>query len=215
VLLPVSFPNYNDIDSIDAENVLRFGLRNTLQTKREGQLENLMDWNLLMDWRLKPNPGQNTLGDLYSELSFRPRTWLLLQSQLRYDINQEQLNMAFHQLTFAPNEKWSWGIGHWYLRDGFLDSGSDLLTSTMFYRVNDNWGARLTHYYNFETGRLQEQMYTLYRDMRSWTGALTLRVMDNGNGPTDVTVAFTFSLKAAPKNHLGDDTVQPYHLVGE
>jgi lipopolysaccharide assembly outer membrane protein LptD (OstA) len=215
VLLPVTFPDYNNIDSIDTENVLRFGLRNTLQTKREGQLENLLNWNLLMDWRLKPDPGQNTLGDLYSELGFRPRTWLLLQSQFRFDINQEELNMAFHQLTFAPNEKWSWGLGHWFLRDGFLDSGSDLLTSTMFYRVNDNWGARLTHYYNFDTGRLQEQMYTLYRDMRSWTGALTLRLMDNGNGPTDVTVAFTFSLKAAPRNHLGDDTVQPYHLVGE
>ena len=214
-LLPVQFPAYNDIDAIDSENVISFGLRNTLQTKREGQIENLLDWNARLDWRLKPHAGQSTFDDLYSDLEFRPRTWALLQSQLRYDINHDNLNMAFHQLTLAPNEKWSWGIGHWYLRDGFLDHGADLATSTMFFRVNDNWGLRATHYYNFQSGRLQEQLYTLYRDLRSWTGALTVRLMDTGNGPTDFTIAFTFSLKAAPKDRLGDDAVRPYHLVGE
>jgi hypothetical protein len=85
----------------------------------------------------------------------------------------------------------------------------------MFYRLNDNWGFRATHDFNAENGRLQQQFYTLYRDLRSWTGALTFRVIDNDTGPTDYTVAFTFSLKANPRYHLGDDTVQPYSLVGE
>jgi hypothetical protein len=62
---------------------------------------------------------------------------------------------------------------------------------------------------------LQEQFYTLYRDFRSWTSALTFRVADNGTGPEDFTVAFTFSLKIAPRTHVGDDAVSPYHLVGE
>jgi hypothetical protein len=215
LLLPVQFPDYNNIDSIDSENVIRFGLRNTLQTRRDGQLDNLVNWNVLLDWRLRPNAGQSTFNDLYSDLAFRPRTWIMLQSQLRYDINGGDLNMAFHQLTLEPNEKWSWGIGHWYLRNGFLGTGDNLLTSTIFYRVNDNWGARTAHYFNARNGRLQEQLYTVYRDMRSWTCALTFRLIDNGNGPKDFTFAFTFSLKAVPKTHVGDDTVQPYHLLGE
>ena len=215
LLLPVQFPDYNNIDSIDSENVIRFGLRNTLQTRRDGQLDNLLNWNVLLDWRLRPDAGQSTFNDLYSELAFRPRTWVTLQSQLRYDINGGDLNMAFHQLKLEPNEKWSWGIGHWYLRDGFLGNGDSFITSTMFYRVNDNWGARIAHYYNARNGRLQEQLYTLYRDLRSWTGALTFRLIDNGNGPKDFTVAFTFSFKAVPKTHVGDDSLRPYHLVGE
>jgi hypothetical protein len=85
----------------------------------------------------------------------------------------------------------------------------------MFYRVNDNWGLRARHDFNAANGRLQEQNYSVYRDLRSWTGALTFRVIDNGNGPKDFTVAFTFSLKASPKTHLGEDTAQPYHLLGE
>jgi hypothetical protein len=227
--LPVQFPDYNDIDSIDSENVIRFGLRNTLQTKREGQLENLLDWNLMLDWRLKPDPSTNALNlgapgpqqtfdDLYSALEFHPRTWLTLESRLRYDINANHLNLSFHQLTFTPNERWSWGLGHWYLHGGFPDrgdGGNNYLTSTFFYRLNDNWGLRATDNFNAQNGRLQEQFYSIYRDFRSWTGALTFRVIDNGTGPEDFTIAFSFSLKAAPRRHVGDDAVSPYHLVGE
>ena len=225
LLLPVQFPDYNNIDSIDSENVIRFGLRNTLQTKRDGQFDNLLDWNVALDWRLTPGHDQNnldepfsqqkTFSDLYSDLVFRPRTWVTLESQLRYDINGGDLNLAFHQLTLTPGERWSWGIGHWYLRNGFFGGGGNMITSTLFYRLNDNWGFRMMHDYNFENGRLQEQDYTIYRDLRSWTGALTFRVINNSTGPTDITVAFTFSLKAAPKTQVGGDTVHPYHLFGE
>ena len=70
------------------------------------------------------------------------------------------------------------------------------------------------HDFNAQSGRLQEQFYTLYRDLRSWTGALTFRVKDNGIGPTDYTVAFTFSLKAMPSQALGQDTADPSNLLG-
>ena len=227
LLLPVQFPDYNNIDSVDSENVIRFGLRNTLQTKRDGQLDNLLDWNVMLDWRL--TPGQNptnldepfsqqaTFSDLYSHLTFKPRSWIVLDSQLRYAINGGELNLAFHQLTFTPNERWSWGLGHWYLRSGFdgFTESDNFITSTFFYRLNDNWGLRLEHDFNAADGRLQQQFYSLYRDLRSWTGALTFRVVDNGTGPEDFTIAFSFSLKAKPKLPLGGDAVSPYHLVGE
>jgi LPS-assembly protein len=215
LLLPIQLPDYNDIDSIDSENVIRFGLRNTLQTKRAGELENLLDWNVLLDWRLHPNAGQDTFNDLYSDLAFRPRSWLTLESQTRYDINSSLLNLAYHQITFTPNERWSWSLGHVYSRAGFLDNGDNLISSTMFLRVNDNWGFRTTHNFNAMDGRLQDQFYTVYRDLRSWTGALTFRVTDNGTGREDYTVAFSFSIKAHPRHRVGGDTVEPYHLIGE
>lgn len=216
MLLPVQFPDYNDIDSIAAQNVIRFGLRNTLQTKRDGQIANLLDWNVLLDWQLNPNLGQQTFNDLYSDLAFSPRTWLTLDSQTRYDINNGHFNMSFNQLTIQPNETWSWGLGYSYARSGFLGStGVNYITSTMFFRLNENWGFRTEHDLNAQDGRLQQQFYTIYRDMRSWTAALTFRVIDDGIGPEDFTVAFAFSIKARPRHHLGDDTVEPYKLIGE
>ncbi len=227
LLLPLDFPDYANIDSVDSQNVIRFGVRNTLQTKRDGQVENLLDWNILLDWRLDPNGRTNNLGapgpqktfdDLYSKLLFRPRTWLTLESQLRQDINSDRLNLAFHEITFSPNERWSWGLGHWYLADGFPAVGGEsqnLVTSTFFFRVNDNYAARIADYFNAQDGRLQEQSYTLYRDLRSWTGGLTFRVINNINRPVDYTIAFSFSLKFNPRTKVGDDTVRPYRLVGE
>ncbi len=234
MLSPVDFPDYNSIDSIDSQNVIRFGLRNVLQTKRDGQLQDLVNWNLLLDWRLNPKAAQNglpeqtSLNDLYSQLSFRPRTWLTFESQLRYNIDTGDLNMAFHQITFAPNNRWSWGVGDWYLRGGVWGNivndinnvnvgwqKSDYLTSTFFYRLDDNWGARMQHNFDFDTGRLQSQFYTLYRDMRSWTAALTFRVENNVNSSPDYTIAFQISLKANPSTHVGNDVANPYHLLGE
>jgi len=65
---PIEFPDYSAIDSIDSQNVIRLGLANTLQTKRNGVAEDFFSWKLLTDWRLDPNPGQNTFSDLYSSL---------------------------------------------------------------------------------------------------------------------------------------------------
>jgi hypothetical protein len=215
LVLPIQFPDYSDIDSIDSENVIRFGMRNTLQTKRDGAVDTFVDWNMLLDWRLRPNPGQNTFNDLYSKLDFKPKSWLTLESQLRYDINDSRLNLAFHQITIAPNERWSWGLGHWYLHDDFVGAGANYFTSVIFYRVDDNWGLRATHNFDATSGRLQQQFYTIYRDLRSWTAAVTFRVINNATGPEDFTIAFALSLKAAPQLKVGDDAVTPNHLVGE
>jgi lipopolysaccharide assembly outer membrane protein LptD (OstA) len=217
--LPVTFTDYNDIDSIDTQNVIRFGLRNTLQTRREGELDKLVDWNVQLDWRLNPKPGQHTLNDLYSAFAFKPRTWLTAESQTRYDINGQALNMTFEQLTFAPNDRWSWGIGHWYLRGGPWGNSSwtqnNNFTSTMFVRLGDNWGGRITQDYNAVSRRMQDQQFTIYRDLRSWTSALTLRVANNVGSTADVTVAIVFSLKASPSMALGEDVANRYRLVGE
>ena len=217
--LPVTFPDYNDIDSIDTQNVIRFGLRNTLQTKRDGAMDKLVDWNLQLDWRLNPKPGQNTLNDLYSSFAFKPRTWLTAESQTRYDINGQNLNMSFQQLTFAPSDRWSWGLGYWYLRAGTWGNGAwtenQTVTSSFFVRVGDNWGARMTQNYNAVIGRMQDQQFTLYRDLRSWTSALTLRVANNAGSSADVTIAVMFSLKASPAMQVGEDVANRFRLVGE
>jgi hypothetical protein len=128
--------------------------------------------------------------------------------------------MLYDTLTFKPNDTWNWSIGHYYLRDDLsgsptaLGPGNNLITSNFFYRLNENWGLHALENFEARTGTMQEQAYSLYRDFRSWTGALTFRVIDNGTGSKDFSVAFTFSLKAVPRFGLGNDTVKPYSLLG-
>jgi hypothetical protein len=224
-LLPIEYPEYNAIDSVDSQNVIRWGLRNKLQTKRGGKVEDLLDWELFTDWRLRPRETQaanyrQTFSDVFSDLTLRPRSWISIQSQTRYDIDESKWTMALHTLTLQPNDTWSWSIGHFYLRKDrvqdptWLGLGNNLVTSTLYYRVNENWGFRASHHYDLIGGRLREQYYTAYRDLRSWTCALTFGVRDDAAKSDDYIVAFTFSLKAAPRFGLGQDTVRPNSLLG-
>jgi LPS-assembly protein len=219
-LLPNEFTDYNAIDSIDSQNVIRFGLRNKLQTKRQGKVENLLYWDLYTDWRLRPREDQTTFADLYSDLVFKPRSWITLESLMRYQINGGDLRLALHSLTLQPNDVWSWSLGHYYLRDDpstaptSLGLGNSLVTSSLFYRLNENWGFRAAHHFEVNDGRMEEQSYSIYRDFRAWTGALTCRFRDNRSGPDDFTIAFTFSLKAHPRYGLGSDTARAYPLMG-
>ncbi|HYG36782.1 MAG TPA: LPS assembly protein LptD, partial [Clostridia bacterium] len=219
-LLPLEFPDYNAIDSIDSQNVIRWGLRNKLQTKRDGQISDIVNWSLYTDWRIKPRSDQTTFSDLYSDVVFRPRSWLALESLTRFDIDDGDWRMSFHTLTIQPNNVWSWRVGHYYLRDDIRPSptalglGNNVVSSTMFYRLNENWGYRMSHYFEVRTGNLREQSYTVYRDLRSWTAALSFLIRDNPIGPQDYTVAFTFSLKAFPHFGMGGDQGGPYSLLG-
>ena len=212
--LPIDFPDYNSIDSIDSQNVARLGLHNKLQTKREGKLVNLVDWEVYTDWRLRPNAQQTTFSDLYSDLTLNPRTWLSLQSQTRYDIQHGDLRMSVTTLTLRPGKSWSWTLGQVYLRDDFspsptaLGPGENVFTSSFLYRLNENWGLRAAHYFDASTGTLREQDYGIVRDLRGWTAALTFLVRNNPGVPQDFTVAFTLWLKAYPKSGHGPEAGQ-------
>jgi hypothetical protein len=220
-LLPIDFPDYNAIDSIDSENVLRLGLRNKLQTKRDGKVANLLNWDLYTDWRLDPRSDQTRFADVYSDLVLWPWSWLRLESLTRCDPEDKQLRMAFESVTLQPNNVWSWSFAYFYLRDYYSATdptawgqGNDNFSSTIFYRFDDNWGFRLTHRYDIRESRLTEQAYSIYRDLRSWTAALTLRLREDQSGEDDVTVAFVFSIKAFPRFGVGGDASTPRMLWG-
>jgi len=216
-LLPIDYPDYNSIDSIDARNVLRFGVRNKLQTKRDNAVVNVVDWSLVLDWRIDPASGQSTYSDLYSGLDYQPFSWLTLSSDTRYGLSQQRLNEANHWVTFRPAGNWSWSLGHLYLLEvpgQGRRSGNNLLVSTLYYRLNENWGTRASHRFEARDGVMEEQQYSLYRDFRSWTGALTFRVRDERDDSVNYAVAFTFSFKAFPNYGLGDDSVRPSLLLG-
>lgn len=211
-LLPVDFPDYVAIDSINAQNALRLGLRQRLQTLRDGALENLLHWNLLLDWRLDPRPDQRTYGDLYSEFEFRPRSWLLCSSQVRYDLNESTLRLAYHTLSVEPNDRWSWRLAHRYFAgwpgEG-PESGNNLFINSVRFKLNENWSLRAVHYFEARDGNLDEQFYVLQRDFRSWTGALVFRLRNPRVGDEDYSIGAMISLKAAPRYSLNSD--RDYH----
>ena len=115
--LPIDFPGYNSIDSIDSQSTFRFGLRNKIQTKRDRQVENVVDWNVFMDWRLDPTTNQTTLSDVFSDLDLRPWSWLTLTSEVRYNFSESRLKELNHYVLFQPYTRWSISFGQRYLAE--------------------------------------------------------------------------------------------------
>jgi lipopolysaccharide assembly outer membrane protein LptD (OstA) len=213
--LPVTFPDYNSIDSIDSQNVLRLRLRNKLQTKRDGRVEDLLDWAIITDWRLDPRDGQPRFSDVYSEADFKPRRWLTLNSEIRVDPYEAVLRESHTSAILQPGRDWSLGVTHRYTRDDpLLGRGGNLLGTRLYVRVSENWGFRTSHYYEIRDQLLQEQYYTIYRDLRSLTAALTLRFRESLDEGDDFAIALSISLKAFPRFRSGQDAERPALLIG-
>lgn len=258
-LLPIDYPEYNAIDSIDSQNVLRLTLRNKLQTKRENGIENLVHWALYTDWHITTLPDQTItllestatttnpvahritqepFANLYSDLDLKPRSWLWFNSQIRWDVQTRRFNETFHQITIQPNNVWSLNLSYRYLINNdpaLVDSqfeqyngstvpipeqnlnipGHKTIAASVHYRLNENWAARIEQRYEGRNGTFEEQDYTIYRDLRSWTGALSFRLRENPDARRhDFTIALTFSLKAFPRFGLGSDAERPQLLLG-
>lgn len=216
----IEFPDYNSIDSIDSQNVLRLGLRNRFQTKRDGQIDNLLFMEVFTDWRLQQRDGQDSFSDIYSDVVFRPRSWITAESQTRYSIEDSSWRMLVHNLTLSPNDRWSWSFGHWYQRNDLstsptsLQEGSEILRSSFYFKLNENWAFRASQFYDLREDLFQEQSYTVYRDLRSWTVGVTVRIRESDDGHEDFAAALTFSLKAAPRFSVGSDAVRSSQLLG-
>jgi hypothetical protein len=121
-------------------------------------------------------------------------------------------------VNLEPNDTWSYAIGHRYMRDdlGFgPNSDHNLLLSRLYFRLNENWGLRISHLFDLKEGNVQEQYYSVYRDLRSWTSALSFRLRQDVDGDDDFTVALTFSLKMSPRYRLGSDKENPAMLLGK
>jgi hypothetical protein len=180
----------------------------------------LINWDVYTDWNLKPTSSQTTLTDLYSDLVIKPRSWLTLGSITRYDIYNQQWRMSLTTLTLQPVDNLRFNLSHLYLRDDLSGSptalgyGNNIIYTDTMYRLNENWGLGASHYFNLLTGKLQQQRYSIYRDLRSWTAALSFQMQDNGNGGEDYTVAFTFSLKSFPHANRGSEPGGAYWLSG-
>jgi hypothetical protein len=89
-------------------------------------------------------------------------------------------------------------IGHRYLNSDPFFKNSSLFVVGGYYRLDDNWGVGLQEQYEATTYTLEEQRYSVYRDLTSWVASLGAVVRDNGS-VKEYGVLLTFTLKAFPK----------------
>jgi len=160
---PLESPAYNTIDSIDGQNLVRFGLRQGLQTRRDGEAWNLVDVTGWTDWHIEKNTGETDFADFFGTTELRPYRWLSLDAFSRYDMNAGLLREFNTEMRVIDADHWIFGIGTRYLRDD-----SNLVTGDFTYQLTRHWSAHVYERFEMQDGTWEEQSYSLRQETHDW-----------------------------------------------
>ena len=197
-LRAIDFPQFTPIDSIADWTVWRVGVRNRLETRRDDQTMTWFELDTFFDVNFE-NPYYNTnYSNLFNNIRFTPVPWM------SFSINSQvpAFNKGFTEVnTFAtvqPLANLQVNLGHRYFNDNPFFDNSSLFVVGGYYRINDNWGVGVQEQYEATTSTLEEQRYSIYRDLTSWVASFGGVIRDN-SGVKEYGVLFTVTLKAFPK----------------
>lgn len=197
-LRAIDFPQFTSIDSIDSWTVWRVGVRNRLETRRDDQTITWLELDTFLDVNFENPYNRTDYSNFFNNLRFTPLPWM------SFTINSQVPAFAkgFTEVnTFAsvqPVANLQLSFGHRYLNDNPFFQNSSLFVVGGYYRLNDNWGVGVQEQYEATTRILEEQRYSIYRDLSSWVASFGGVIRDN-SGVNEYGVLFTITLKAFPK----------------
>ncbi len=207
---PIEYPAFNTIDAIDRQDVLRFGLRQELQTRRVlpgssgKQTWNLLELETWTDWRAERNPGQHSFSELFGTVRARPLEWVVLNADGRYDMHDGLLKEFNAEARVFDADRWSVGLGTRYIRDD-----SSLMSFSFAWRLTPHWVAQTYHRVDWEDRRWEAQEYTLRQETHDWLITYGVRVSGAGLStsgqklkPSELMVFVGFTLRAFPNTRL-------------
>ena len=197
-LRPLDFPQFTSIDSIDHWTVWRLGVRNRLQTRRDDLTVSWLDLETYVDVNFENPYDRTPYSNLFNQLRFTPLPWaaLIINSQVpAFDTGFTEVNT---NIIVQPVANVQLSIGHRYLNQSPFFQNSSLFVVGGYYRLDDNWGIAVQEQYEATTQILEQQRYSIYRDLTSWVASFGAVIRDNG-GVKEYGVLLTFTLKAFPK----------------
>ncbi len=197
-LRPIDFPQFNSIDSIANWNIARVGVRNRLQTRRDDSTINWLELESYFDVNFDNPYDKRDFSNVYNNLRFNPLPWVSLALNSQLPILSGGFTEVNTELRFQPAAALSFSLGHRLLSDNPFFVDSSLYTYGAYYRVGDNWAIGAGGRYEAKTGVMEEQRYTVYRDLTSWIASVGAIIRDNG-GVHEYGVLVSFTLKALPK----------------
>jgi len=202
-----SLDQFDSIDNLYRIHQFEFGLENKLQTKRNGQVVDLLRALISTNFGLKGTtvgpPAQTTglgatgrrgFNPYDSTLEFNPTDWLTFHNDNEFDEkaghwNSENFDGEVH------GQGWAVSLGNRYTR-----YQGDQVTSQFDYTINPKWKFSVYNTYaltkatNGNATSARENEYVLTRDLHEWEMDLTID-QQQGQGSAFYVV---FRLKASP-----------------
>ncbi len=211
--LAIDFPQFNSIDSIDNWSVLRLGVQNRLQTKRDGSTLNWMELNSFFDVNLQPSEFLQRLrsdggnfSNVVNNFRWQPLPWARLAIESQIPLLDEGFTEVDTTASFMVNQDLQVDVGHRHLGGHKFLQDSSLVSLGGYLRINENWGLSIRESYELDDSTLEYQSYEIHHDLANWVASLGLFVRDNrtstSGNVTDLGVVLSFTLRDLPNIYL-------------
>ena len=201
-LRAIEFPQFTPIDSIASWTVWRVGVRNRLETRRDDQTITWLELDSFVDVNFTNPYDRTDYSNLFNNLRFNPLPWMSLSINSQLPAFSKGFTEVDTVASVQPLANLQVNVAHRYLNGNPFFQDSSLFVFGGYCRLNDNWSVGVQEQYEAETGLLEEQRYSIYRDLSSWVASFGGIIRDN-NGVKEYGLLFTVTLKAFPK--LGVD----------
>jgi LPS-assembly protein len=189
--LPDELWAFDSIDDLDERNDLRLGMRNYLQTKRNGSLHNLAYLDVYTTLLMDPNKDQKSLGDIGFRSELRPLSWLYWDFDGAYDTQESGFRNFNTQVGLDASDVFTLGMDYRYTRDRRNQLAGDLMLLP-----EQRWSARLYARMDLDDSELEEHSYYLVHRTRCLGIGVGLRIRPEvGNTGED---DYTFWLRIWP-----------------
>lgn len=206
---------FDEVDRIDENHFVRFGVRQRWQTRRNRQVHTFVRLENYYDLHVEREEDRGSSGDFGTVAELAPREAVSIWGKLLVDTDEGELRVGNAGVTLGTPDGSQLRISYLY-RDEFItrsttSMGSDLtrihgtplfllnheenhnvvvntrlpLTSKMVFTTN--------HYVDLDRGKLAYHSYELIRDLHCWEGGLRLV-----KEPEEWAVVLTLRLKAFP-----------------
>jgi LPS-assembly protein len=194
----LDFPQFTTIDSIADWTVWRVGVRNRLETRRDDRTMTWLEVDSFVDVQFE-NPYQPTdYSNLVNNIRFTPLPWMSFSVNSQVPAFDKGFTEVDTVANVQPMANLQLTVAHRYLNGNPFFQDSSLFVVGGYYRIDDNWGVAVQEQYEGATGILEQQRYSIYRDLSSWVASFGGIIRDN-NGAKEYGVLFTITLKAFPK----------------
>ena len=197
-LRAIDFPQFTPIDSIASWTVWRVGVRNRLETRRDDQTITWFELDTFFDVNFDNPYDRTDYSNLFNNLRFTPLPWMSLSINSQVPAFAKGFTEVNTYATVQPLANLQLNVGHRYLNSNPFFQNSSLFVVGGYYRINDNWGVGAQEQYEATTSTLEEQRYSVYRDLSSWVASFGGIIRDN-QGVKEYGLLFTVTLKAFPK----------------
>jgi hypothetical protein len=197
-LRAIDFPQFTTIDSIDNWTVWRVGVRNRLETRRDDQTITWLELDTFFDVNFDNPYDRTDYSNFFNNLRFSPLPWISLTINSQVPAFAKGFTEVNTYATVQPVANLQVNVGHRYLNSNPFFENSSLFLVGGYYRIDDNWGVGVQEQYEATTKTLEEQRYSVYRDLSSWVASVGGVIRDN-QGVKEYGLLFTVTLKAFPK----------------